>query len=583
MQFTVRDALRIQTASPPELDHKPPMNGRPVRVTTRSIVNSIRRTPMHASLSHARLAAGLALTLIALTSADAASHREAPLTALDHKADITDFFAFVSDDDPANVTMIVAVDPFLEPSNGPNYFPFDPEVTYSINVDNTFDARPNLAFEFRFETEIRNPGLFTGFVGTGQGLVAPPNSPAPVPPGTPIVPPAITALDGDGSQGLNLRQTYSVTLVEGEGADAQRTLLADGLFAVPTNVGPRTMPDYPGLVRQGINELEGGVKVFAGTVDDPFWIDLGGAFDSINFRSGASALGIPGVLDDTQDADHENNFAADSMSGFNVNAIAVEVPIAMITADGQTHEVGDPLATVGTWATTSRPKVKVLSSRANRPARVSSSAVQIQRMGNPLINELLTGLGSKDEWSRSAPADDVNFVDFAIDPLLARVLNALYDTISPGVLPVPDGPRGDIAPLLFYVPPIAAPASDFGPVADLLRLNTGIPPTPAAQRSRLGLLTVIDADPDNDDLAGYPNGRRLSDDVVDITARVVAGVLAGPSFNRFPNNRIGDGVNANDVDYAETFPYLGLAHSGRNRQHVDPGEDGCASGTCPAD
>ncbi|MGI9331566.1 MAG: DUF4331 domain-containing protein [Gammaproteobacteria bacterium] len=530
------------------------------------------------------LAVGLVLGITGTAPAvHAASHREAPITALDHKADITDFFAFVSYDDPSKVTMILNVDPLLEPSNGPNYFPFDDEIRYTIRVDNNHDAIEDVSFEFRFKTEVRRPGLFTSFVGAGNGLVAPPNSPAPVAPGTPIVPPAITALEGPGSEGLSLRQTYDVTMKTREGYHFKRRAIGRGLPAVPSNVGPRTMPDYASLAAQGIQSVNDDIRVFAGTVEDPFWIDLGGAFDSLNFRAGASDLGIPGVLSDEQDANDDINFAADAVSGFNVNAIAIEVPIAMLTADGQLHDADDPLATIGAWGTTSRPRIKILSSDPSRKDLSSRfSSVQIQRMANPLFNELLIGTGSKNRWSRSKPHKDAQFADFALDPVLARVLNALYDTISPGVLPVPDAPRTDLLPLVQYLPPIAAPGTPTGPVADLLRLNTGVGPTLEHQRSRLGLLTLLDKDPTNDDPAGFPNGRRVSDDVTDIAARVVAGVLAGPPFNGFPHNRIGDGVNANDVDYPQTFPYLGLAHSGRNRQHVDPGEPGCVD-VCPQD
>ena len=189
-------------------------------------------------------------------------------------------------------------------------------------------------------------------------------------------------------------------------------------------------------------------------------------------------------------------------------------------------------------------------------------------MANPLFNELIIGIGSKDRFSMSRPSDDSQFADFALDPVLARVLNAAYDaTVAPGILPVPDAPRIDLLPLVQYVSPIAARGTPKGPVADLRRLNTGVPPTPADDRSRLGLL--------NNDNAGFPNGRRVSDDVTDISLRIVAGVLAGPDFNRFPHNRIGDGVNANDAPYLETFPYVGPAFSGRDSRHADPGEDAC--------
>lgn len=527
------------------------------------------------------LAGLLALALTASGNAWAANHREAPLTALDHKADITDVFAFVSYDDPTKVTFILDVDPLLEPSNGPTQFPFDPEILYAIRIDNDHDAIEDVTFEFRFQTEIRAPGVFQGLLGVAGGVPAPANSPAGVPPGTPLLPPAITALDGPGSEGLNLRQNYSVTRALGFRSSGGRAVLSEGrtLFAVPSNVGPRTMPDYPALADQGIYVLSQDIRVFAGTVEDPFWIDLGAAFDTVNLRTDAFETGVPGVLSDLQDADDARNYAADDVSGFNVNAIAIEVPISMVTSDGQIHSASDIEATIGVWGTTSRPRVKIRKAPRFQPF-LSKTTVQVQRMGNPLINELIIGLGDKDRFSKSWPRGDSRFANYALDPLLARALNAAYDTLSPGVLPVPDPPRLDLLPLVQYLPPIAAPGTPPGPVADLLRLNTGIPATPAGQRSRLAFLTLLDDNPDNDDPAGFPNGRRVSDDVVDITLRAVVGILAGPDFNRFPHNRVGDGVNANDAPYREVFPYLGYAHSGVTSRHVDPGEPGC-TGTCP--
>ncbi|MFL6447091.1 MAG: DUF4331 domain-containing protein [Bryobacteraceae bacterium] len=492
----------------------------------------------------------------------AASHREAPITALDHKADITDFFAFVSYDDPSKVTFLLNVDPLLEPGNGPNYFPFDDNILYTIKVDNNNDAVEDITFQVQFQTEVRAPGVFTGFVGAGTGINAPANSPPPVAPGTPIVPPAITALDGNGSQGLSLRQRYTVTMVKG-GVSTPLTNASGGpLFAVPSNVGPRTMPNYTALASQGIYSLGNGIRVFAGTVDDPFYIDLGATFDSLNFRLGAGG----GVLSPAQDASLTNT-APDFVSGYNVNTIAIEVPIAMLTKTGARVAATDPAATIGSWGATYRPRTTVR--RAPLAAISSGSYSQVQRMANPLINELIIGTGSKDYWSMTEPKDDAQFSAFDLDPVLARVFNAVYG------INIPTPPRTDLLPLVTYAPPIAAPGTPSGPVADLLRLNTGVPPTPAANRSRLGAL--------GGDLAGFPNGRRVSDDVTDLAARVVAGVLS-PAFNVAPNNRIGDGVNTNDVPYQETFPYIAFAQSGRDRRHVDPGEPGCTMGAgapCP--
>jgi len=217
----------------------------------------------------------MALLVLVPTSLFASSHREAPISALDHSADVTDWYAFVSYDHPDRVTMILNVDGFLEPSNGPNYFPFDPNVLYEMKVDNNHDGIEDITFQFRFNTQVRQPGVFTGFVGGIGGF------------------PQITALDGPGSEGLSLRQTYTVTMIK----NGVATDLCNGhtLFAVPSNVGPLTMPKYNELFKQGIYDLDNDVRVFAGTVDDPFYIDLGAAFDSFNFRMGVGGILTPAV------------------------------------------------------------------------------------------------------------------------------------------------------------------------------------------------------------------------------------------------------------------------------------------------
>ena len=506
---------------------------------------------------------GVAVTkacVLAAPVGHASSHREAPITAFDHKADITDFYAFRSYDGGATprVTFILCVDPLLEPGNGPNWFPYDPDILYEIKVDNNNDAVEDLTFQFRFNTEQRLPGVFQSYVGIDGGAFAPGNSPAPVPPGTLIVPPKIMSFD---SAGLGTRQSYSVTMVKG----GVSTPLGNGgpLYAVPANVGPRTM-DYDALFNAAIYDLGSNVRVFAGTTDDPFWIDLGAAFDTLNVRSSVA----PGVLSDAQDAAYAN-FASDTVSGYSVNSIAIEVPVSMLTRTGQVEAATSTAATIGAWATTSRGKTTVR--RAPLPAVTSGSFNQVQRFGNALINELVIGTGYKDRFSMDQPKNDSQFGSFFLDPVLARVLNALTN----GVVAIPGQPRTDLLPLVTYAAPIAAANTPTGPIADIMRLNTGVPPTPPASINRLGLLAG--------DAAGYPNGRRLEDDVVDISLRVVAGVL-NPQFNKFPNNRLGDGVNVNDVPYRTTFPYLANAPSGRDRRHIDPGEPGCTGGTgapCP--
>lgn len=513
------------------------------------------------TLSKLLLATALAVPVLA----QAASHREAPLTAIDRTADITDWYAFRSPDAPSTVTMILCVDPLLEPSNGPNYFPFDDNILYALRVDNDQDARDDVVFEVRFTTAIRAPAVPVGIVGAGGGIAAPRNSPPPVAPGTPLIPPAVTALDGSGSAGLSLRQTYRVWMVRG----GQRTELTatDGkpLFAVPSNVGPRTTPNWAALGQQGVRQLQQGVTVFAGTTDDGFSIDLGAAFDSLNFRvvPGPGSTGIPAVLSTQQDRAAQR-FVPDDVAGYNVNTIALQVPIRLLTSDGSQPAASSPRATIGTYGTTSRRQVETRDPL--RPVAGSGGWVQVQRMANPLFNELLIGTGFKDLWSRSAPKDDAQFAAFALDPLIARVAQAAYG----GAFDIPPPPRNDLLPIVTYAPPIAAAGTPAGPVADLLRVNVGVAPTAWSRASRLGLL--------GGDPAGFPNGRRPVDDVTDIVLRVVVGGVLVPGFDRFPNNRLGDGVNINDRPWLASFPFLGRPHSGRDSRHIDPGEAGCPGG-----
>src|SRR5207249_6483215 len=328
------------------------------------------------TLLHFAFATLMVTLVVQPTRVIAASHREAPITALDQKADITDWYAFVSPEHPDRMIMILNVDPFLEPTNGPNYFPFDPGIRYEMKVDNNNDGVEDVTFQFRFKTEIRAPGIFTGFVGNLAGI------------------PPITALDGPGSEGLNLRQTYTVTMV----TKRSRLDLTDGqtLFAVPTNVGPRTMPNYNLLRQQGVYTLLNGIRVFAGTIADPFFIDLGAAFDSLNFRQAAGG----GVLSASVDADDHSNYAPNTLAGFNVNTIVLEIPITMLTRDGKLHSAQDKQAVIGTYGTTSRRRVQVLSLDANdQNPEGRQGWAQVQRMGNPLINELIIGTGAKDRFS----------------------------------------------------------------------------------------------------------------------------------------------------------------------------------------
>src|SRR6516165_271614 len=363
------------------------------------------------------------LTAVAVAWAvptEAASHREAPLISMDPAADNTDVYAFVSYDAanlaraPADrrVTFIENVNPGQDPSDGPNYFNFDDEVRYAINIDNDRDGKADdVIYEFRFTTEDRP-------------VVAADDLTSPLPYlGNPHIPPAvplqgITALDGLGSEGLTRRQTYTVTEIR----HGKRIELFKGrtLIAVPSNVGPATMPDYPALAAQGIyTDAATGIRVFAGQRAETFYIDLGAVFDTLNLRRRLPALIGPG-----EDADNVNPFGVNRFSGANISTIAIEVPITRITSDGK------PAATsknpvIGVYAETARQKVRV----AHGPGADDVTAgpwVQVSRMGNPLVNELIISTPSKDQWNASAPEDEGQFQSFYKNPVIATALKLVY-------------------------------------------------------------------------------------------------------------------------------------------------------------
>jgi hypothetical protein len=472
-----------------------------------------------------------ALTALAGIPAQAASHREAPSIALDPAADLTDVYAFRSWQHPDRVVFIMNVIPAQEPSSGPNYFNFDDDVLYQIHLDTNQDgSAEDIVYRFRFNTQLRPPfnDLPVSYAGVDP---------------VPGLPPAVTALQGPGSQGLGLRQRYRVTEVR----DGRITDLGTGsMFAVPSNVGPRTMPDYEDLAEQGIYRLSNGGRVFAGQRDETFYIDLGAAFDTLNFRA-------PPILSAAQDADDQANpFGVDMFSGFNVNTIAIELPIARIS--------DDPNAVIGMYASTSRQRTQVLGEDGTSVG--TGPFVQVARMANPLVNELIIGTGRKDQWNATDPEREAQFLDFYFNPRLATVINLAFGTDFPT-----SGRNDLVAALLKYPGQDPAACTHANPCSELLRLNLGVAPTPPLRQKRLGGLAG--------DAAGFPNGRRPNDDVTDIALRVVAGALLGPV------PALGDGVNFNIGTRSSAvtgngiyvrFPFLPSPHDGRNRRHIDCGE-----------
>jgi hypothetical protein len=458
-----------------------------------------------------------------------ASHREAPLISLDPAADITDFFMFRSYEPGKadKVVMIMDVFPGGEPSSGPNYLTFDPSVLYSFYVDNDMDGKANdVRFEFRFKSEVRGLvdqfDLFVSYLGCG---------PRALPCATPL--PPITALDGPGSEGLGLRQEYSVSMVR----HGHREQLAEGLIAVPSNVGPSTTPMYDSLADQGVYTLDNGIRTFAGQRSDPFYIDLGAVFDTLNLRR------LPPLLTAAEDVnDSVNPFGIDSIGTFNVQTIALEVPASLLTADGLGPDDTEH-AKLGSYAATSRPKVTVL--RGPKENVESGKWVQVQRLANPLINETIIGTEDKDRWNALRPQEEQAFLDYYINPRLALALELIFG------VPADKSGRQDLVDLL-----LKYQAGD-DRLSELLRLDISVAPTPLAAQRRMTVLAAP-ADP-----AGWPNGRRPRDDVLDIAVRVVGG-------SNYVAARAGDGVNRNFRPLPGEFPFLATPQDGRDRVHQNP-------------
>lgn len=489
-----------------------------------------RKLPLVALLVAASCALVLVLARGSVGTALAASHREAPLISLDAPADISDFFMFRSYETghEGNVVLIMDTNPGEEPSAAPNYYNFDPNVTYRFRIDNNQDGRPNdVVFELKFSQP-----EYRGIV-SAAGL-----------PLAQVALPPVTALDGPGSEGLGLRQKYSVTMIKG----FFRTQLASGLIAVPSNVGPRTMPDYPALAAQGVYSIANDIRVFAGQRDDPFYIDLGGLFDTLNL--GRTPLPIETNAEDAND--NANAFGVDMLSGFNVQEIALEVPASMLTADGKDADT-TTTPKLGAVASTYRPTFTA----KGKP--LGSGVQQVQRLANPLVNEAIIGTPSKDKWNtiddQGNPFNgnqENQFLDYFLNPRLALALQLVYG------VPAATTGRTDLRDLLLTYNGTAPN----GVYSDLLRLDVHTPPTPLADQTRLGPLAHDANGVSTPDAAAWPNGRRPIDDVLDVATRVIG----GPNYI---DAHAADGVNTNDRVPTASFPFLATPWDGRDRIHLN--------------
>jgi hypothetical protein len=462
--------------------------------------------------------AGVAGGMLAASPAQASSHREAPLIAQDPSADNTDVYAFRDPVDPTKVDLIANFIPAELPQAGPNFYGFGDDVLYEIHVDNDGDVDTDITYQFRFRTIVGSGDTF--LYNTGQ----------------------VTSLtDAD----LNVKQVYSVKKITAAGS----TMIATDVPVPPANIGPRSTPNYEtALGAAGVANLTGGGKVFAGPRQDPFFVDLGSVFDLLGLRPLNGAHLIPRTA----------SAGVDGLAGENVHTIALQLPITEVNKNGVVPTTVDSKDSfIGVYSSASRQRVRVLSTVGGAP-RNSGRWVQVSRLGIPLVNEVLIPLGLKDHWNATDPEDDAEFFPNILDPEPAKLIPVLY----PGVT-TPEGGFNGTTPKRTDIVAILTgqgaglSAANALPPADLLRVNLAVAPTPSPDR-----LAILAGD-----AGGFPNGRRLGDDVVDIELRLLAGGTPfTPVFNISPNNALTDGVDADDTALLAAFPYVGAPFDGYSRE-----------------
>ncbi|WP_406388065.1 DUF4331 domain-containing protein [Streptomyces sp. NBC_00887] len=406
-------------------------------------------------------------------TATASSHREAPLISGQPQFDNTDVYAFVSPDHPDSTTLVANWLPFQEPAGGPNFYTFAGDARYDIHIDSDGDAQDDLLYRFTFKDHRKNENTFLYNTGPVESLTDP---------------------------DLNFTQTYDLELLRLQhGKPVSRHPLAKGLPVAPSNVGKASMPDYQALRDQAVQKIAGGLKAFAGQADDPFFLDLR-VFDLL-YGGDLSEVGN------------------DTLQGYNVNTIALQVPNSYIRESAE-----QPV--VGIYATTERKNAY-------------GDWTRVSRLGMPLVNEVVNPVKDKDRFNASSPENDGDFLKNVTEPELPKLIEGIYKIKAPAE------PRDDLVSVfLTGVKDLNQPPAV--KASEMLRLNTSI--KPVAEPKRLGVL-----DGDN---AGFPNGRRLTDDVLDIALQVVEGELVGSK------NDLGDAVDANDKKFGTAFPYVALPTAG---------------------
>ena len=538
-------------------------------------ISLMQKVVLRSRLVFAVVASLLAALLIGVAPglSNASSHREAPLISNDPQADTTDVYAFVSPELSNTVTLIANYIPLEAPYGGPNFYRFADDVLYEIKVDNVGDAQTHISYQFKFHTAV---GDATTFLYN------------------------TCSIPSYASSCLNVKQSYTVTEVMSDSVAITTTVLAGNLPVPPTNIGSASTPNYDALGDAGVctiaingagnptghtcdtrNVTQGpnDIKVFAGPRDDPFFVDLGSIFDLLHLRGQAVPVGYPAG---------PGNIPLDGLAGYNVHSIALQIPTARLT------KPGDPV--IGVWSTASRRSTRVLLGiggvvAGNGVMTETGPYVQVSRLGMPLMNEAVLPLALKDAFNSLDPSTDLSLYGPAapvvgnllynsvLTPELQTLLGALYGVPNPGK------PRNDIQQIFLQGMQLAEPftiTTPGGPVmlpanfkvnrpagspqpAEMLRLNTSFMPAGFCKPTPDYLLGLLGGD-----ACGFPNGRRLADDVTDIELLAVGGAAWQPltadhSFTMTAGlvSVLRDNINQNDVPFGTTFPYMASPHSGQ--------------------
>lgn len=454
------------------------------------------------------------------------SHREAPEISKDPVADNCDFYAFTSPDAPDTVTLLATYIPSESPAGGPNFYEFGDDVKYNIYIDNDGDNLPEITYEFRFHTKIRNPNTF--LYNTGP-------------------------IDSNEDAHWNRPQRFSIYRRDQNG---NGKWIGQKLACPPCNIGPLSTPNYENLTSSAVHKLASGETVFAGQVRDPFYVDLGSVFDLLTLRPFQN-------LNRFYTSATQNQPGVDARLNVNIHAMAIQVPKTMLTSDGSNPtDQSKPASVIGAWASAERRKATIRGE--NGKLSHAGPFMQVSRQGQPLINEVIIHMAQKDQWNTRQPKDDVTFLPNYEHPEVQALLALLYPTAFKNLSAYAKA-RADLVYILAKgIPPgVITGFQNFtsNNPADMLRLNMAIPPT-TSNPSVYGIL--------GGDLAGYPNGRRLFDDSTTIQLRAVAGATIPLVDTSYTPDGAASAIydvtppSPSGALYSSSFPYTGLALSGYN-------------------